>query len=64
MPLSPHYNHFFYLSYVFYPYFQVNIRLPTHVKAPKKEEMLKLFKKVDANNDGLLDFPEFLEAAR
>lgn len=43
---------------------QVNIRLPTHVKAPKRSDMLKLLKKVDANGDGELDFEEFLEAAR
>ena len=43
---------------------QVNIRLPTHVKAPKRADMLKLLKKVDADGDGELDFAEFLEAAR
>ncbi len=43
---------------------QINMRLPTHVKAPNKNDMLKLLKKVDRDEDGELDFEEFLEAAR
>jgi len=45
-------------------YEEVNVRLPTHIKAPSKEEMLKLMKKVDVDQDGELSYPEFLEAAK
>ena len=43
---------------------QFNIRLPTHVKAPNRQDMQKLLKKVDSDGDGELSFPEFLEATK
>eukprot|EP00798_Chlamydomonas_sp_ICE-L_P006102 gene6102-2700_t len=41
-------------------YDQLNIKMPTHVPAPSRKQILELFDEADANHNGGLEFPEFL----
>eukprot|EP00878_Enallax_costatus_P000263 GHUV01000330.1.p1 GENE.GHUV01000330.1~~GHUV01000330.1.p1 ORF type:complete len:163 (+),score=49.00 GHUV01000330.1:236-724(+) len=45
-------------------YDQLNAKMPAHVLAPHRTEMLNLCKKYDKNGDGTIDFDEFLEMAK
>lgn len=45
-------------------YDQLNAKMPAHVLAPKRTEMLDLCRKYDKDEDGTIDYEEFLELAK
>eukprot|EP00775_Hariotina_reticulata_P002368 gene2368-2673_t len=49
---------------ILYIYDNLNMKFPAHVPAPTRTEIMNLCKKYDTNENGAIDFNEFLEMAK
>jgi len=45
-------------------YDRMNSKLPCHIKVPKKDQVIDLFKRHDKDGSGTMCYPEFLDVAR